>query len=75
MAYAIHDPRSQQSDAVNKHNEEPTWNVGDPNLCISGVIKVTPAQSVETIAKIGLICHRNLLVRAEETRFSIACSI
>lgn len=55
-AYAIHDkdPRSQQEfDAyVNKHDEEPTWNVGDPKpVHIQGVIKVTPAQSVETIAK------------------------
>lgn len=55
-AYAIHDkdPRSSQEFEAycNKHGEPPTWNVGDPKPAhIQGVIKVSPAQTVETIAK------------------------
>jgi hypothetical protein len=55
-AYAIHDkdPRSSQEFEAycNKHGEPPTWNVGDPKpVHIQGVIKVSPAQTVETIAK------------------------
>lgn len=55
-AYAIHDkdPRSSQEFEAycNKHGETPPWNVGDPKpVHIQGVIKVSPAQTVETIAK------------------------
>lgn len=55
-AYAIHDkdPRSSQEFEAycNKHGEPPTWNVGDPKPAhIQGVIRVSPAQTVETIAK------------------------
>ncbi len=35
----------------NKRGETPPWNVGDRSQCISGLLKVSPAQTVETIAK------------------------
>ena len=55
-AYALHDkdPRSTQEFEAycNKHGETPTWNVGDPKPAhLQGVIKVSPAQTVDTIAK------------------------
>ncbi len=50
-AYAIHDkdPRSSQEfEAAIKHGETPPWNVGDPKPAYPRVIKVSPAQTVET---------------------------